>query len=162
MKILQIDQIILKDIPLQPTDNHLYVNYGDLRKKSVKHKHFKALFSKWALVNHRIIKEYRQIVQNWKNVKVVIILGLPYETLITKDGRMKAYDGQNRIKATLDCLGIHLGLDDRNFVNVEIEKTICDLENPVVNVVLRKNTLKSFQQTMQQWEGEAEISPPHC
>jgi len=140
---------IFERIPLPPTDNHMYksfvINGKLVRAKSREYREYIQEYKIWELQNLAAIKKVRQLFNGYDLLDIYIELHLLHSKIWTKDDRPKKFDGQNRTKSLLDAIANSIGIDDRNFWKVSVEKVECDQGN-YVNVAINKHSQTSHLQ----------------
>lgn len=120
------DQVlaILKEMPLPPSENHLYRNVPRLgRSKTRLYKDYELEFETWAWKCHKELTIARNLLSPHPFVGISLHFRFEYSRLFCKDGSVKKNDVTNRLKCFLDLLAKHLHFDDSRFFEVTARKT---------------------------------------
>lgn len=133
---------VWKGLPLPVSENELYVNasHGG-RRMSYQGRWFKNQMRVWALNNVPIIWATREWLTNYyepteQTLKIHVKMHCKKSRLFTQSGLPRRYDGQNFLKALIDCVSELIGVDDSHFFKVEVIKSVTRDENEGVTVTL--------------------------
>lgn len=139
-----MEPIIIKNLPLPPTVNHLYINVNrfgrSFRAPSQQYKDYKKEMSAWALQRMNFLKELNlelnKIIAQHKMIRVDSYFHFEHERIWTKKGKPKKMDSSNRVKPLHDQFSEWVGIDDRYFWSGFHEKITCEPGKERTTVVL--------------------------
>lgn len=99
----------------------------------------------YILRNRKIIEEIRidllKYIDKGLMLRVDTYFCFEYQKLITKEGKPKTIDTNNRIKATLDAVSKAIGIDDKYFSQGYSEKVVrCTSSNEDHSIILIEPT----------------------
>lgn len=159
MSTSALDIIVLTGCPISPSTNTQYasfVRHGRMvRVLSKDFVAYRTQFSNWVLQNKEQILAAQETIRLWdKPLSVTMIVAFDSTRLVTKDGRMKANDATNRVKATHDLLAAALGIDDKIFVSCPVEKVTRNNDEPEqVVFIIRPHPLRKLSDIIYGDEG---------
>ena len=137
MRILTNDHcLIIEDVPLPPSDNHLYinVNWGRGRASRVKSPEYKAwseTFDLCTRVHTKLCEDFiAKEASESPLLAITMALRMPHNRWFIKKGTPRRIDAQNRVKSICDALSKLLGVDDSYFWDVRIFKEIAPENAP--------------------------------
>lgn len=135
------------NIPLPPTDNHLYINIRRGRLKSPDYRNYEADFSIWCYQNHLALKEGAKALEGGYPLAIEIDFKFAYAKLFCKDGPIKKMDVSNRLKCFLDLVSKSLQFDDSRFFRVSCQKSIAVFEGVNIKILATdvQNEAKNLQ-----------------
>jgi len=113
------------NVPFQRcSDNMAYANspHGVGRYPTKNLKDFKKDMDDWFYKNKDQILKIRGDLKRDMPLRMSIFLLVRPDRVWTKNGQPKKFDAQNWCKALIDCFSEIMGMDDRNFWRVEVEK----------------------------------------
>ena len=121
--------IILLNLPLPPTENHLYPTFRGRRIKSKALVDYLRMMKEWRYANLNqsifIKTECLKWIAAGSFISVKAVFVFERSKLFTKTNAVKELDASNRIKALHDGLVSEvLAIDDRYFWNVSAEKAV--------------------------------------
>lgn len=123
--------ITVKNFPLPPTANHLFINArGGGRVKGPGYRRYAVECEHWRYRNLQRVALIRSELQNWPMIRIDTIFVMPRISILCKDGRPKRNDTSNRIKACHDLLADMLCLDDSRFWAGSFDKIPSDPQTP--------------------------------
>jgi len=122
-------EISIDDFPLPPSANDLNINRsggGRGRYNSTKYLSFKSDVRSWWLHNNQYVHIYRKRVKEWVDngwyLRVDCVFRFKSQRLWTQEGKPKALDSSNYLKACHDELAKVLDVDDKFFWNGTFDK----------------------------------------
>jgi Holliday junction resolvase RusA-like endonuclease len=117
----------LQGIPIPPSVNAAYAtNWKTKRRyKSPDLQAWESDFRAWALLNRGYILGVRKMLDTPVDnaaLSIDLMFFFSWNRVITKDGRPKILDLDNRLKAVLDAISKVLGVNDSIFFRIRAEK----------------------------------------
>lgn len=117
----------LRDIPLPPSENHLFVNRpGAGRVKNGNYRAYEAEVDAWAWTHLKTLAAARAALKEQYFITLAIDFRFMRGKVFTKLGRPQRMDVQNRLKASIDCVCSILHIDDSRLFAVYCQKTPSD------------------------------------
>jgi hypothetical protein len=131
--IMQVCQ--LKDMPLPPSVNHLYVsNWKTKRRfKSKNYTIYERMIAHWRALNLNQVANGRDVaggLNPGEILKVDVDFFFQRQEILTKKNTLKRNDPSNRLKALHDQLSELLGIDDTYFKSGSFATKIINAEHP--------------------------------
>lgn len=130
--------IIFDDLPMPPSSNHRMIPVNGRLIKSQDIRDYDKQIQLWMLRKMSKLSSIRREIKQWidegKYLKVTINLRWPKEKLISKDGKPKKNDLDNRLKTLLDSLSEIIYVDDKYIINISATKISWMKNYPEVSV----------------------------
>jgi len=129
------ERLILKGAPVPPSDNQLYlnVNWGKGRSSRVKapsYRQFIREFEMKTMPLRNLARGWASNITPTSQLSLQIVGHFHLERMFCKNGHVKRFDIQNRVKAVCDQLADFLQIDDRLFFEFSISKIACPASQP--------------------------------
>lgn len=136
---------MLNGVPFPPTVNQLYAGKS-IRYKSDKAKAYDTEVDLWYLKNIKTVKAIRTKLRPYKFADHTFLsfkldFLVPYETLYSKQGKLKKIDVSNRVKALLDKLSELFDVDDNRFFLKNVE--FCIGNTKCVNIEITDTMIRT-------------------
>lgn len=130
--------IEIRKFPMAPSANRLQINIpsgrGRCRKNSDEYLSFLHEVKIFELSNRRVLKQAAEELKD-RILSVRLDFYFTKDKVYCKDGRIKALDHHNRLKATLDALAGVLQIDDRMFFEVSCVKKVAEVNYTDIEIL---------------------------